>query len=172
MVNPTTIWPRPCSPSSNRNLHYNWINHWLLSACICNLVHTYDPYLEILSSIWSSWNEELYVATFQQQLHVENISVSCHVFIDRGLLPTMKLQNQVYLVINMKSSLRKFYYPYHDLVNCRRKYLSQMTTDMLVVEVFTFMAYRQIFGMINISVPLVKQEQLTLLNALCNFPQF
>jgi ferredoxin len=35
----------------------------------------------------------------------EYISVSCHVFIDRGLLPTMKLQNQGSLDIKMKSSL-------------------------------------------------------------------
>ena len=86
----------------------------------------------------------------------EYLSVSCHVFIDRGLLPTMKLQNQGSLDIKMKSSLRKFYYPYHDLVNCHGKYVSQMATDMLFVEVFSFMAYRQIFGMINISVPLLE----------------
>ena len=84
----------------------------------------------------------------------EYISVSCHVFIDRGLLPTMKLQNQGSLDIKMKSSLQKFYYRYHDLVNCHGKYMSQMTTDILVVEVkscsfFSFMAYCQIFGMIN-----------------------
>jgi len=64
----------------------------------------------------------------------EYISVSCHVFIDRGLLPTMKLQNQRSLDMKMKSSLRKFYYCYHDLVNCHGKCMSQMTTDISVVE--------------------------------------
>jgi hypothetical protein len=49
------------------------LNYWLLSAYICNLFHTYHPYLEALST-WSWWNEELCVATFQQQLQVENIS--------------------------------------------------------------------------------------------------
>jgi len=28
------------------------LNHWLLSAYICNLFHTYHPYLEALST-WS-----------------------------------------------------------------------------------------------------------------------
>ena len=54
----------------------------------------------------------------------EYISVSCHVFIDRGLLPTTKLQNQGSLDMKMKSSLRRFYYCYHDLVNCHGKYVT------------------------------------------------
>jgi ABC-type multidrug transport system fused ATPase/permease subunit len=84
----------------------------------------------------------------------EYISVSCHVFIDRGLLPTTKLQNQGSLDMKMKSSLRRFYYCYHDLVNCHGEYMSRMTTDILVVEMksysfFSFVVYCQIFGMIN-----------------------
>ena len=38
-------------------------------------------------------------------------------FLDGGLLLTRKLLNQGFLLVKLKSSLRKFYGPHHDLVD-------------------------------------------------------
>ena len=51
-------------------------------------------------------------------------------FVDRGLLLTKKLLNQGFLLVKLKSSLRKFYGPHHDLVDRYGISVSQMTTDM------------------------------------------
>ena len=51
-------------------------------------------------------------------------------FLDRGLLLTRKLLNQGFLLIKLKSSLRKFYGRHHDLVDRYGISVSQMTTDM------------------------------------------
>jgi hypothetical protein len=50
--------------------------------------------------------------------------------LDRGLLLTRKLLNQGFLLVKLKSSLRKFYGRHHDLVDRYGIYVSQMTTDM------------------------------------------
>ena len=50
--------------------------------------------------------------------------------IDRGLLLTRKLLNQRFLVVKLKSSIRKFYGHRHDLVKRYRVSVSQVTTDM------------------------------------------
>jgi len=54
----------------------------------------------------------------------------CSDFLDRGLLLTRKLQNQWFLLVNLKSSLRTFYGRHHALVNHFRVYVSQFTTDI------------------------------------------
>jgi hypothetical protein len=46
------------------------------------------------------------------------------------MLLTMKLLNQGYLIVKLKSSLRKFYGRHHDLVDRYGISVSQMTTDM------------------------------------------
>ena len=51
-------------------------------------------------------------------------------FLDRGLLLTRKLLNQRFLLVKLKSSLRKFYDRHHDLVDRYGISVSQMTTDM------------------------------------------
>jgi hypothetical protein len=51
-------------------------------------------------------------------------------FLERGLLLTMKLLNQGFLLVMLKSSLRKFYGCHHDLVDRYGISVSQMTTDM------------------------------------------
>ena len=51
-------------------------------------------------------------------------------FLDRGLLLTMKLMNQRFLLVKLKSSLRKYCGHHHDLVDRYGIYVSQMTTDM------------------------------------------
>ena len=51
-------------------------------------------------------------------------------FLDRGLLLTMKLLNQGFLLVKLKSSLWKFYGRHHILVVRYGISLSKMTTDM------------------------------------------
>ena len=51
-------------------------------------------------------------------------------FLDRELLLTRKLLNQGFLLVTLKSSLRKFYGRHHDLVDRYGISVSQMTTDM------------------------------------------
>jgi hypothetical protein len=55
---------------------------------------------------------------------------SYHDFFDRELLLTRKLLNQGFLVIKLKSSLRKFYGRHHELVDRYGISVSQKTTDM------------------------------------------
>jgi hypothetical protein len=50
-------------------------------------------------------------------------------FLDRGLLLTRKLLNQGFLLVKLKSSLRRIYGPHHDLVDRYGISVSQMTTD-------------------------------------------
>ena len=83
----------------------------------------------------------LYVATFQHAAPVYVVYISQLIryfracgsyqdFLDRGLLLTMKLLNQGFLLVKLKSSLRKFYGRHHDLVDRYGISVSQMTTDM------------------------------------------
>ena len=51
-------------------------------------------------------------------------------FLDRGLLLTRKLLNQGFLLVKLKSSLRKFHGHHHFLVDRYGISMSQMTTDM------------------------------------------
>ena len=51
-------------------------------------------------------------------------------FLDKGLLLTRKLLNLGFLLVELKSSLRKFYGRHNDLINCYGISLSQITTDM------------------------------------------
>ncbi len=50
-------------------------------------------------------------------------------FLNRGLLLTRKLLNQEFLLVKLKSSLRKVYSRHHGLVDRYRISVSQMTTD-------------------------------------------
>jgi hypothetical protein len=51
-------------------------------------------------------------------------------FLDRGLLLRRMLLNLGFLLVTLKSSLRKFYGRHHDLVDRYGISVSQMTTDM------------------------------------------
>ena len=56
---------------------------------------------------------------------------SYHDYFDKGLLLTRKLANeQRFIVIKFKSSLRKFYGRYHDFVNRYGIFLSPIATDI------------------------------------------
>ena len=84
------------------------------------------PIKEMIS-IFPLWTFHLYVATFQQHLYMECISFSwfdilelCgsyQNFLDRGLLLTRELLNQWFLLVKLKSSIRKSYGRHHDLVD-------------------------------------------------------
>ena len=51
-------------------------------------------------------------------------------FLDRGLLLTRKLLNQGFLLVKLKSPLRKLYGRHDDLADRYGIFVSQMTTDM------------------------------------------
>ena len=51
-------------------------------------------------------------------------------FHGRRVLLTRKLLNQEFLLVKLKSSLRKFYGRHHDLVDCYGISVSQITKDM------------------------------------------
>ena len=67
---------------------------------------------------------------------------------DRGLLLTRKLLNQGFLVVKLKSSLRKFYGHHNDLVNRQGISVSQMTTYFLRLNhkpvLFSFMTHHRV----------------------------
>ena len=71
-----------------------------------------------------------YGAYISHLLRYSGACGSYHDFLDRGLLLTGKLLNQWFLVVKLKSSLRKFYCSHHDLVNRYGITVSQMTTNM------------------------------------------
>jgi hypothetical protein len=66
-------------------------------------------------------------------------------FLDRGLLLTRKLLNHVFLLVTLKSSLRKLYGRHHDLVDHYAISVSLMTTYMFHLPVLSsFMTYHRL----------------------------
>ena len=98
-------------------------------------------------------------------------------FLDRGLLLTRKILNQGFLLVKLKSSLRKFYGRHHDLVD---RFGISVTNDHgyvpLVVNTSRSFPYsRLITGFVTRltrRVPLVKQELPTLPDHLSSSPVF
>jgi hypothetical protein len=98
-------------------------------------------------------------------------------FLDIGLLLTRKLLNQGFLLVKLKSSLRKFYGRHHDLVD---RYGISVTNDHrhvpLVINIsWSFPHWWIITGFVTRStqwLPLVEQEWLTLLDHLSSPPVF
>ena len=98
-------------------------------------------------------------------------------FLDRGLLLTRKLLNQGFLLVKLKSSLRKFYGRHHDLVDCYGISVSQLTKDMFhlcYTRPFRFVSWLITRFIIRLTrrVPLVEQELLTLQEHLSSPPDF
>ena len=71
-----------------------------------------------------------YGVYISQLLRYSRACCSYQYFLERGLLLTRKLLNQGFLLVNLKSSLRKFYGHNHDMVDRYGISVSQMTTDM------------------------------------------
>jgi hypothetical protein len=84
---------------------------------------------DIYSIYRCCWN----VATYEWKVHNGNIEIISFVG-DRELLLTRMLLNQGFLLVKLKSSLRKFYGRHHDLVDRYGISVSQMTTDMLTIN--------------------------------------
>jgi hypothetical protein len=86
-------------------------------------------------SIFPLWTFHLYVAPayvvyISQLIRYSRACGSYQDFFGRGLMLTRKILIQGYLLVTLKSSLRKFYGCQHDLVNHYRIYMSQMMMDM------------------------------------------
>ena len=71
-----------------------------------------------------------YGVYMSQLIRYSRACISYQDFLDRGLLLTRKLLNQGFLMIRLKSSLRKFYGRHHELVDSYEISVSQMITDM------------------------------------------
>jgi hypothetical protein len=118
-------------------------------------------------------------------LHIQYLSLSWYSracgsyqdFLERGLLLTRKLLNQVFLLVKLKSSLRQFYCRHSDLVD--RYGISVSTNDHGYVPLFantsrSFPHSWLITGFVTRltrRVPIVEQQLLTLPEHL-NSPRF
>ena len=90
-------------------------------------------------SIFPSWTFHSYVAPayavyISQLIRYSRACGSHQDFLDRGLLLTMKLLNQGFLLFKLRSSVRKFYGRHHNLVECYGIAVSQMTRDMFLLS--------------------------------------
>ena len=81
----------------------------------------------ICSTIPAAPAYEVYIS---QMIRYSRDCGSYQDFLDKGLLLTRKLLNQGFLLVKLKSSLRKLYGRHHDLVGRYGISVSQMTTDM------------------------------------------
>jgi hypothetical protein len=117
----------------------------------------------------------VYGVYISQLIRYSRACVSYQNFLDRGLLLTRKLLNQGFLLVKLKSSLRKFYGRHHDLFN---RYVISVTNDHgyvpLVVNTSRFFPHSWLItGFITRlarRVPLVEQELFTLLEHLSSPP--
>ena len=80
----------------------------------------------ICSNIPAAPSYEIYIS---QRKRYSRACGSYQDFLDRGLLLTKKLLNQGFLLVKLKSSLRKCYSRPHDLVDSYGIFVSQITTD-------------------------------------------
>ena len=71
-----------------------------------------------------------YGVYISQLMRYSRVCGSYKDFLDRGLLLTRRLMNQGFLLVKLKSSLRKFYGRHHDLVDRYGISVLHMTTDM------------------------------------------
>ena len=71
-----------------------------------------------------------YGACISQLIWYSRACGSSQHFLDRELLLIRKMLNQGFLLVKLKSSLRKFYGRHYDLVGRYEIFVSQMTTDM------------------------------------------
>ena len=71
-----------------------------------------------------------YGVYISQMIRYSRACVSYQDFLDRGLLLTRKLLNKGFLLVKLKTSLRKFYGRHQDLVGRYGISVSQMTMDM------------------------------------------
>ena len=102
----------------------------------------------ICSNILAAPAHRVYIS---QLIQYSRACGSHHDFHDRGLLLTRKLLNQGFLLVKLKSSLRKFYGRHHD-----HGYVP------LVVNTSRSFPHSRLVTRLTLTVPLVEQEMLTL----------
>jgi len=90
-----------------------------------SFVIVYFPF--IWSNISAAPAYEVYIS---QLIRYSRTCGSYNDSLDRGLLLTRKLLNQGFMLVKLKSSLRKLYGRHHDLVDRYGISVSQMTTEM------------------------------------------
>ncbi len=93
-----------------------------------------------------------YAVYISQLIRYSSACGSYHDFIDRELLLTRKLLNQVFQVIKLKPSVRKFYGRHHDLVNRYRVSVSQMICSVCYNHcpvLSSFMTYHRVCNKSN-----------------------
>ena len=93
---------------------------------------------------------EVYIS---QMIRYSRACGSYQDFLDRGLLLTRKLLNQGFLLVKLKSSLRKCYGRHHDLVDHYGIFVSQMTTICSTCKHFpvlsSFTTYYRVCNYLN-----------------------
>jgi len=110
----------PDKPTMIQWIHLIWCAFWWDIFPIVNF-----PF--ICSNIPAA---PTYVVYISQLIRYSRVCGSYQDFLDRGLLLTRKLLNQGFLLIKLKSSLRKFYGHHHDLVDRYGISVPQMTMNM------------------------------------------
>jgi len=86
-----------------------------------------------------------YGVYISQLIRYSRVYGSYQDYLDRWLLLIMKLLNQWFLLVKLKSSLRKLYGRHHDLVDRYVISVSQMTTDMFHFPVLSsFVTYHRV----------------------------
>jgi hypothetical protein len=112
--------------SETSHAHYIWyLSFYYYYYYLFNFLIVNFPF--ICSNIPAAPAYRVYLS---QMIRYSRACGSYQDFLVRGLLLTKKLLNQGFLVVNLKSSLRKFYGRHHDLVDRYGISVSQMTTDM------------------------------------------
>ena len=112
------------------NANYSFKISCLMKVTNVKHLHFYDiiqhfPF--ICSNIPAAPAYGVYIS---QLIRYSSACGSYQNFLDRELLLTRKLLNQEFLLVNLKSSLRKFYGRHHNLVERYGISVSQMITDM------------------------------------------
>ena len=117
-----------------KNLYCFFITNVLSNLTSCNL-NQYDFNFPIVNFPFICSNipaaPAYGVYNISQLIRYSRACGSYQDFLDRGLLQTRKLLNQGFLLVKLKSSLRRFYGRHHDLVGRYGISVLQMTTDML-----------------------------------------
>ena len=109
----------------------------------------------------------VYGVCISQLLRYSRACGSCHVFLDRMLLPTRKIVNQEFVVVKLKSLLKQVYSRHHAPCSGQPLRNIYVTNDHGYVPfvVITILPLPHIIFTIRVSttqrVPLVEQESLT-----------
>jgi hypothetical protein len=189
LMQPVSITNNILSSNQPRGELYMWYRIWM--TCCPNNLHTsiitVDGKHSQMVYVYS-FCFHLYVATFQHAAPVYVVYISQLIryfracgsyqdFLDRGLLLTMKLRNQGFLLVKLKSSLRKFYVATMTWLTAM-EYLCHKWPRYVPLVVNTSRSFPHSWlitwfvSRLTWLVPLVEQELLTLPEHLSSLPGF